>query len=657
MLVPVLMNPDTEAKIQPVSEDTGPNPWKYVPVLYVLQAIPVVLIQDVSTLFYKDFGIPNEEVAKWTSLLALPWGLQFLLGPLVDLSAAKRKWVLGGQFVLTILLALLPFLILPAAKAFSISLIFMAAAAFCSALTNIATDGFYLLAFTKEIQARFAGIQTASFRAGRLLAAGLVPFVAGQLMSFNEGQLNTGGHLYLKTANEAYIKSDKKTNDGSTYTKELKIRVDQGELVAANGQKLLGADDKPISIHGEAASVRFSNGVVTIGDKRIPLGLYRQSAALVEPNPNLGNWAPASYPSTDPADTFAGTDIKRRLSAPVAWSISLVGVALLYGILALFSRKSLPFPAADVEPTEQQRLEFKPNLARTFSILGIYGSTYFALSSLMRICLHLFAGGTEKWKGWTLKSPASFVHIETSFNGLQGEILQLMVCAPLAGVLYLLVRRLLVGSEMGASLSTFFRQSRIWAIVAFMFFYRFAEAMVNKAVPLFLKDPLTGGGLAFDNSQIGLIKGTIGMIGIICGGIVGGILVSKIGLKKGFWSIAILMHLPITLYLLAAIMKPTSMLVISVIEFADQFGYGLGYAGYSVYLMRVAQRGNYPTAHYAIGTGIGGSIIAVAGILSGVLVVNFGYVTTFALALLFGIPGVLTLLFIPHDDEAPATAQ
>jgi PAT family beta-lactamase induction signal transducer AmpG len=210
---------------------------------------------------------------------------------------------------------------------------------------------------------------------------------------------------------------------------------------------------------------------------------------------------------------------------------------------------------------------------------------------------------------------------------------------------------------MGASLSTFFRQSGIWAIVAFMFFYRFAEAMVNKAVPLFLKDPLTGGGLAFDNSQIGLIKGTIGMIGIICGGIVGGILVSKIGLKKGFWSIAILMHLPITLYLLAAIMKPTSMLVISVIEFADQFGYGLGYAGYSVYLMRVAQRGNYPTAHYAIGTGIGGSIIAVAGILSGVLVVNFGYVTTFALALLFGIPGVLTLLFIPHDDEAPATAQ
>ena len=649
------MSADTEASIQPVAADSGPNPWKYVPVLYVLQAIPVVLIQDVSTLFYKDFGIPNEEVAKWTSLLALPWGLQFLLGPLVDLSAQKRKWVLGGQFALTVLLALLPFLVLPAAKAFSISLIFMAAAAFCSALTNIATDGFYLLAFTKEIQARFAGIQTASFRAGRLLAAGLVPFIAGQLMSFNQGQITTGGNLYIKTATDAYIKSDKKSDEGATFLHSVKVHVDQGELVAEDGKKVLDSSDKPISVTGDIGIIAFSNGVVRIGKEPKGLGLYRQFAQA-NSAPEQGNWSPATYPSTDPSDAFSGVELKRRLSAPVAWAISLFGVALLYGVLALFSRKSLPHAAADTEPTDQQQLEFKPNLARTVSILGLYGSTYFALSALMRIALHLFAVDSEKWKGWKLGSPAKFVHIETGLTGLQGEIVQLLVAAPLAGVLYLLIRRLLVGSEMGASLATFFRQSGIWAIVAFMFFYRFAEAMVNKAVPLFLKDPLTGGGLAFDNSQIGLVKGTIGMVGIICGGIVGGILVSKIGLKKGFWTIAILMHLPISLYLIAAITQPTSMLVISVIEFADQFGYGLGYAGYSVYLMRVAQRGNYPTAHYAIGTGIGGTIIALAGILSGVLVVNFGYTTTFLLALLFGIPGVLTLLFIPHDDEAPATS-
>lgn len=653
------MSADTEASINPVAPDSGPNPWKYVPVLYVLQAIPVVLIQDVSTLFYLDFGIPKETITTWTSLIALPWGLQFLLGPLVDLSAQKRKWVLGGQFLLTVLLALLPFLILTAEKAFTVSLIFMGAAAFCSALTNIATDGFYLLAFTKEIQARFAGIQTASFRAGRLLAAGLVPFIAGQLMSFNQGSVNADGHLFLKTANAEYVKADanKKPSVGFKFVRSVNVRVDQGELVAEDGQRLLSAEDKPISVPGMASSIEFSNGVVRLGEKSIPLGLYRQSMMAANQSPEAGNWIAATYPSTDPTDTFSGVKLKRRVSTPLAWFISLLGITLLYGSLALVSRKSLPAPESDVAPSDQQRAEFRPNLARTGSVLGFYGVTYFALSALLRSALHVVAGSKPELKGWVLPSPAKFLNIQTSLTGIQAEVLQLCICAPLAAGLFFIIRKLLVGSEMGASLSSFFRQSGIWAIVGFMFFYRFAEAMVNKAVPLFLKDPLTGGGLAFDNSQIGLVKGTIGMIGIICGGIVGGILVSKIGLKKGFWSIAILMHLPITLYLIAAIAQPTSMVVISVIEFADQFGYGLGYAGYSVYLMRVAQRGNYPTAHYAIGTGIGGSIIAVAGILSGVLVVNFGYVATFGLALLFGIPGVLTLLFIPHDDETPAVTQ
>lgn len=646
------MSADTEVHIQPVAPDSGPNPWKYIPVLYVLQAIPVVLIQDVSTLFFKDFGVPNDEVAKWTSLLALPWGLQFLLGPLVDLSAAKRKWVMGGQFVLTIMLAILPFMVLPAAKAFSISLIFMAAAAFCSALTNIATDGFYLLCFTKEIQARFAGIQTAAFRAGRLITAGLVPFVAGTLMAFNQGSVSTGGHLYLKVANDAYISDAKKNLDGASYVHEAKLHVNQGELVLEDGRKLLAADDKPIAVEGPTSGITFSNGFAVLGEKRVALGLYRQSAMLANAAPEQGTWAPATYPSTEPEDTFSGTEMKRKLPAPIAWAIALVGIALLYGGLAFASRGSLPSPPADTEPSEEQKLEFKPNLTRTLSILALYGSAYFSLSSLLKIGLHMVAGDSERFKGWVLPKVASFVNIETSFSGLQGEILQLLICAPLAGVLYLLIRRLLVGSEMGASLATFFRQSGIVAIVAFMFFYRFAEAMVNKAVPLFLKDPIAGGGLAFDNSQIGLIKGTIGMFGIICGGIVGGVVVSRIGLKRGFWIIAILMHLPITLYLLAAMLQPSSLGVIGVIEFTDQFGYGLGYAGYSVYLMRVAQRGNYPTAHYAIGTGIGGSIIALAGVLSGVFVVNFGYANTFFAALLFGIPGVLTLLFIPHDDEA-----
>ncbi len=637
------MSADTEAVIQPIAKDEGPNPWRFIPVLYVLQAIPVTLIQETATLFYKDFGIPNDTITTWTSLIALPWGLQFLLGPLVDLSAQKRRWVLGGQLTLTLLLAILPFLIFPGATAFAVSLMFMACAAICSALTNIATDGFYLLCFTKEIQARFAGIQSACYRVGRLFVSALLPFIAGMLMNFNAGSITTGGNLHFKVLSG----KDKRAE----YLRTASLKVEQGELKTLDGKVLVDSGDKPITIEGMHTNVQISNGVVTLGDKKFPLGLYTLDARRAVSNlAEDGAWAKAEFPTPNAGDTFAAVSMTRKLPAPYAWGLAMFGVTLVYGALAFSGRRSLPSPDADTAPTEQQTSEFGKNIQRTLAILGFYGSTYFAISGVWRLIANTLSGTNPALKGWTLKDEVKFFNFDIGLTGVQAELFQVSVCVPVAIALLIYIRNSLKGSEMGTALSTFFRQSGIVPIIFFMFFYRFAEAMVNKIVPLFLKDSLESGGLAYDNQQIGLIKGTIGVIGIIIGGIVGGIVVSKVGLKKGFWLIAVLMHLPITLYLIAAITRPANIGVISVIEFADQFGYGLGYAGYSVYLMRVAQRGNYATGHYAIGTGIGATIISVAGILSGVLQANFGFANTFAAALLLGIPGVLTLKFIPHDE-------
>jgi PAT family beta-lactamase induction signal transducer AmpG len=234
-------------------------------------------------------------------------------------------------------------------------------------------------------------------------------------------------------------------------------------------------------------------------------------------------------------------------------------------------------------------------------------------------------------------------------------MIQLAFCLPVAVGLLLWLRSSIRGTEMGEAFSSFFRQSGIIPILFFMLFYRFAEAMVAKMSVLFLKGDHSMGGLALDNTAIGLVKGAIGVAGIICGGIIGGILVSRLGLKKGFWMIAIMMHLPILLYIIAALTKPSSIAIIATIDFIDQFGYGLGYAGYTVYLMRIAQRGQHRTAHYAIGTGLGATFIALSGILGGVIQANGGangYIHVFVAALLFGIPGLITLAFIPHDEPA-----
>ncbi len=110
------------------------------------------------------------------------------------------------------------------------------------------------------------------------------------------------------------------------------------------------------------------------------------------------------------------------------------------------------------------------------------------------------------------------------------------------------------------------------------------------------------------------------------------------------------MHTPILLYLWAAISRP-GIGAVSVVEFVDQFGYGFGFAGYYIILQHLARRGNYPTTHYAIGTGLGALFISVAGILSGIIQSNTSYTFFFFAAILLTIPGMVTLFYIPLTDE------
>ncbi len=639
------MSADTEV-LQPQTGPSSPNPWKFVPLLYIMQAIPVTIISELSAIFYKDLGIPNQSIATWTSIIALPWSLQFLLGPLVDLSAKKRKWVLMGQLILTLCLAIAPFFLLPGSSAFIASLVFLGASAFVSAMTNIATDGFYLLAFQKETQAAFAGVQTACYRAGRMLCLAVVPILVGFFMKFNTLSIETGGNLYFTVKGP----SDK----APVFIKSAKFHLDQGELSNDRNQKLLDQKGEPVAIPGTENAFNIQNGALEFGTTKIPLGLY-QMGKVISANPDDSSALKTNFPTTDARDTFTGGQAHRWVPAPFAWFVSLLCVALLYGMLMLPTRKLIPEVAQDVEPTQDQRGQFQGNLFRTIAILGFYAATYFSISALWKLFANSLSG---RFVGWALPKEAVMFDIPTGWSGVMGEIIQFSVMAPIAIGLVLFLRKSLKGTDMGEAFSSFFRQSGIVPILCFLTFYRFSEAMVAKISVLFLKDDLIKGGLALNNSQFGLVKGIVGVAGIICGGIVGGIVASKMGLKKGFWLIAFLMHLPILLYIYAAFAQPSSLTIIGFVDFTDQFGYGLGYAGYAVYLMRVAQRGNHRTAHFAIGTGLGATFIALSGIIGGVILAAAsgpngspnGYKTTFAAALLFAIPGLITLAFIPHDE-------
>ncbi|MBI3721728.1 MAG: hypothetical protein HY248_04170, partial [Fimbriimonas ginsengisoli] len=156
------------------------NPWAFVPALYFMQALPVTLVQEVAAIVYKDLGVENVSITRWTSLIALPWTIKLLLGPMVDLNFTKRGWTLTMQALLTGIMALVAFAVgLP--NAFEITLGLLLVTAIFSAMCDIATDGFYLLALPKDRQAAFVGVQSTCYRLGRLFAVGMLVYLAGRL--------------------------------------------------------------------------------------------------------------------------------------------------------------------------------------------------------------------------------------------------------------------------------------------------------------------------------------------------------------------------------------------------------------------------------------------------------------------------------------------
>jgi PAT family beta-lactamase induction signal transducer AmpG len=174
--------------------------------------------------------------------------------------------------------------------------------------------------------------------------------------------------------------------------------------------------------------------------------------------------------------------------------------------------------------------------------------------------------------------------------------------------------------------------------------------MIFSMAALFIMDKPEAGGLGVSLEQLGLIKGVGQVLGLMLGGLLGGWFIARVGLRRAFWPLVVCMHVPNLLYVWAAYTSPSPAWLYPVV-FLEAFGYGVGFAGYFVFLMQVAQRGKFTTSHYAIGTGLGSLFITFATILAGILHSVYGYKGVFVAACLLTIPGTLTLLFIPLDNE------
>ena len=184
----------------------------------------------------------------------------------------------------------------------------------------------------------------------------------------------------------------------------------------------------------------------------------------------------------------------------------------------------------------------------------------------------------------------------------------------------------------------------------FLLFYRFPEALLTKMSATFLMRPGSEGGLGLSPQEFGLASGTVGLIGLTIGGIIGGMLASRDGLKRWLWPMVCAITLPDIVYVYLSYAMPSNLWVISTCLFVEQFGYGLGFTALTLYMLFFSM-GEFKTSHYAICTGISYLGLMLPGMLSGYMKDAMGYRTFFVVVMALCVITFVVAAFVHIDPE------
>lgn len=607
---------------------TARNPWVWIPTLYLAEGLPYVVVMTVSVIMYKGMGISNTDIALYTSWLYLAWVIKPLWSPVVDILKTRRVWIWVVQLVIGAGLAGVA-LTIPTSHFFQYTLAFLWLLAFSSATHDIAADGFYMLATTENEQAFFVGIRSTFYRISMISGQGLLVILAGAIQShtglpivnlkieaitaapemqmFNPGDLPTAtekGDILQLIASSSRIEiqpgSGNKTEVGAllSLAKEWNstngfTRIRQMSRIAEKGVEVDSSWKKHVSGPlGEFLRKHFAPAMKNPSDLRGKLGVVYLRLSK----------APG-----------------QEIVASVALASGDKSISLIEGSRLVFDDENWNKSAAIV-------FQLDPKLRTQSSALYQIRSGRIALSWVVAfsvmVVLFVFFGVYHKFK---LPRPAS---------DRPGT----------ANSLYTFL------SEFFATFGAFFQRERIGVLLLFLLLYRFAEAQLVKLVTPFLLDGREVGGLGLTTGQVGFVYGTIGIIALTCGGLLGGMLASRQGLKFWLWPMVLIMHLPDAVFVYLAYAQPDNFTVINLCVAIEQFGYGFGFTAYMLYMIYIA-RGRHETAHYAICTGFMALGMMLPGMFSGWLQEIIGYQHFFVWVLLATIPGFLIVFLVPLDAE------
>ena len=591
------------------------NPWAWIPTLYFAQGLPYVAVMTISVIMYKRLGISNTDIALYTGWLYLPWVIKPFWSPFVDIIRTKRWWTLTMQWIIAFALAGIAFSI-PTPFFFQLTLAIFWLVGFTSATHDIAADGFYMLALTEHEQSLYVGIRSTFYRVATVAGQGLLVIVAG-LIETNSGleplriNVNADPAVEWSAPDMTAIASTPADLQGElqfiTPMAEVPVSTVAPETVEVNGNAM--------SFKAYAAMMRDSvkhmterNGFVAAEQ---PKSAGTVAAAVADNGEGaFTRWVRETFgeerePYTEVSNNF--TVVGLRLNRQPAEGEDIIlnvthrsgdqSVKLEQAALSTrfvfnhenWDKTAWLFYEVDHKLTEPVSATFEGasgNIPMAWLVVFAVLSAFFFIVAI--------------YHGWALPRPASDGHNEAGTTA--------------SGII----------SEFFETFKSFFRKPQVWVAIAFMLLYRLPEAQLVKLINPFLLDPIDKGGLGLTTGQVGIVYGTVGIIGLTIGGIIGGIVAAKGGLKRWLWPMAWSMSLTCLTFVYLSYATDPSLLTVNICVFVEQFGYGFGFTAYMLYLIYFSE-GKHKTAHYAICTGFMALGMMLPGMAAGWLQETIGY--------------------------------
>jgi MFS transporter, PAT family, beta-lactamase induction signal transducer AmpG len=604
------------------------NPWAWIPTLYLAQGLPFTVVNFVSIIMYKSLGVSNADIAFYTAWLYLPWMLKPLWSPVVDILKTRRWWIWLTQLLVGACFAAVA-LTLPLPMFFQATLAVFYLVAFSSATHDIAADGFYMLALSEKQQAFFVGVRSTFFRISMVAGQGVLVILAGYI------QTRTG----LPSADLRVV-----TKPGTALVQAVSPELletaaaEEGPLRVVLHPDSIEIDPQPrnkADIDALMATakewnstndfIRTRQRTQATGEKAEGPSWWSQSVSGPLGDFLRKRFGPDVAPQTDIAGNIGLTSL--RLSKPPGREVVVTpafktgdrNVSMAEGTRLVFDDSNWNTPALVVIQIDHRlRAETSAQFEIRSGNIPLSWSIIFGVLVGLFLCFSVYH--------WVML-PLPQADRPGDVHGIPAFI-----------------------REFLKTFGSFFRKEHIGRMLLFLLFYRFAEAQLVRLAAPFLLDGREVGGLALTTGQVGFVYGTVGTISLLAGGLLGGFLASRNGLRAWIWPMVIAIQVPNLVYVYLSYAQPDAYWIVNLCVSIEQFGYGFGFAAYLLCMIYIA-KGAHKTAHYAICTGFMAMGMMLPGMFSGWLQELIGYQHFFIWVLLATIPGFIVVALLPLDPE------